>query len=130
MTIPNTLRPLLCALAAAVAISAPLRAQGDSAGVLINARLQGRDRLSAGGEPLYSADDVRRFYRGIGYRLGWSGPSAVLPAADAMAGFLAGQVASDGLEPDDYHAGPIRRLLDARPTLAPAERAELDLLLT
>ena len=129
MTIPNALRPLLLALAAALAAS-PLRAQGDTAGVLIHARLQGRERLSAGGEALHSADEVRRFYHGIGYRTGWSGPAAPLPAAAAMAGFLSDQVASDGLEPGDYHAAPIRRLLDPRRRLAPADRVELDLLLT
>jgi L,D-transpeptidase YcbB len=130
MTLLHALRPLPLALAAVVAISPPLHGQGDTAAVLIRARLERQDRLSAGGEPVYSADAVRRFYHGIGYRPGWSATSGVLPVAAALASFLAEQVASDGLEPDDYHAQPIRRLLEPARQLAPAERAELDLLLT
>ena len=123
------LRILLSALAAG-ALSAPLAAQGDTTAALIRARVEGRERPSAAGEPLRSAEAVRQFYRAAGYRPGWSGPSAVLPAAAAMAGFLADQIASDGLEPNDYHARPIARLMDPRRRLGPADRAELDLLLT
>jgi len=126
----SAVRALLLALAASAAAAAPLRAQGDTAAVLLHARVEGRDSLAAGGEPLHSPDAVRQFYRATGFRPGWSAPSGVLPAAAALAGFLDEQIPSDGLAPEDYHALPIRRLLEPGRSSAPADRAELDLLLT
>ncbi|MFL5386884.1 MAG: murein L,D-transpeptidase [Longimicrobiaceae bacterium] len=130
MTIAKRLFPLLLALAAAVAVHRPLPGQGDTAAVLLHARVEGRGRLSAGGEALQSADAVKQFYRSVGYRPGWSTPSAALPAAAALTGFMGDELPSDGLEPNDYHARPIARLLDPQRRLGMAERAELDLLLT
>jgi len=123
------LRALAVAFAAAAGAAAPLRAQGDTAAVLIHARMDGQGRLSAAGEALHSADAVRAFYRGAGYRPVWSAPRAVLPAAAALAASV-DQIAGDGLEPDDYHARPLHRLLDPRRRLGAGDRAELDLLLT
>jgi len=130
MTTLKTIRSLPLALAAVAALSSPLAAQWDTAAVLIRARVEGQGRLSAGGEALHSADAVRQYYRTASYYPGWSSPSAVLPATDALVAFVKDSIPSDGLEPDDYHARPIRRLLEPRRALAPAERAELDLLLT
>lgn len=118
------------ALAAAAALAAPARAQGDTAGVLLRARIEGRERLSAGGEEIRSLEALRQFYRNAGYRPAWSTPAAVVPAAGALAAFMADGLSSDGLEPGDYHARPLRGLLNPRRRLAPADRAELDLLLT
>ncbi|HET7228420.1 MAG TPA: L,D-transpeptidase family protein [Longimicrobium sp.] len=123
------IRPLSLMLAAVLGAAAPLRAQGDTAAVLIRARIEGGGRLSAGGDALVSGDAARHFYRDAGFRPGWSAPGAVLPSAAALAGFI-DAIAVDGLEPDDYHARVIHRLLDPRRRLSPGDRAELDLLLT
>ncbi|MFL5539674.1 MAG: murein L,D-transpeptidase [Longimicrobiaceae bacterium] len=130
MTILKAIGPLPLALVAVAALASPLAGQWDTAAVLIHARVDAQGPPAAAGEALHSADAVRQFYRSRGYHPGWSSPSAALPATDALAAFVWDSVASDGLEPDDYHARPIRRLLEPRRTLAPAERAELDLLLT
>lgn len=126
---PRRLRLALGALAAALAATAPLRAQGDTAAVLLHDRLEGRGRLSAGGEALQSPGAVQRFYRERGWHPGWSAPRRVLPEAAALLAFV-DQVAADGLEPDDYHARPLHRLLDPGRQLGLADRTELDLLLT
>jgi murein L,D-transpeptidase YcbB/YkuD len=119
------------ALLAASTLAAPLAAQGDTAGVLIRARVERAQRLSAGGEPLHSLEAVQRFYGAGGYRPAWTTPSAVLPVAMALSSFIDDLLPSDGLNPDDYHARAIRRLLPGPPrALSPNDRVELDLLLT
>ncbi|HEX6750859.1 MAG TPA: L,D-transpeptidase family protein [Longimicrobium sp.] len=120
----------LLVIAAMVGGGGEARAQGDTAGVLIRARVERQGTLSAGGEELHSPAAVRQFYASAAYRPAWSAPTAALPVAGAMAAFVDG-ITSDGLEPDDYHARPLRRLLDERRRrLSPEDRAELDLLLT
>jgi L,D-transpeptidase YcbB len=129
---PHHRRLAFGALAVALATTAgaaPLRAQGDTAAVLIHTRVDGQGRLSAAGEELYSPEAVRTFYRDAGYRPVWSAPRAVLPTAAALVAFV-DRLAGDGLEPDDYHARPLHRLLDPRRRLSLGDRAELDLLLT
>src|SRR4051812_37741747 len=123
----RVLLPLLLALSSPLAIAAPSHAQADSAAAVqpLRARIEAPGPLGAGGEPLHSADAVRAFYRAAGYPAAWSARNA-----SALAGFVWEMIGSDGLEPDDYHAGPLRRLLDPRRTPTPAERVELDLLLT
>jgi len=116
-------------LVALAATAPPLRAQGDTAAVLLHDRLERGGRLSAGGEALQAPDAVRGFYHDTGWRPGWSAPRGVLPAAATLVAFI-DQAAGDGLEPDDYHARPLHRLLDPRRRLSLADRAELDLLLT
>ncbi|HEX8904117.1 MAG TPA: L,D-transpeptidase family protein, partial [Longimicrobiaceae bacterium] len=118
----------LSLLATLIAIGG-LHAQGDAAGVVLRARVERQGRLSAGGEDLHSPAAVRQFYAAAAFRPAWSTPAAVLPVAAAMLGVVEG-TASDGLEPEDYHARPLRRLLDPRRRLSPEERVELDLLLT
>jgi murein L,D-transpeptidase YcbB/YkuD len=123
-------RLLVCAVIACASLAPPLRAQGDTAAVLIRDRLAARGPLAAGGERLYSDSLVRRFYGGVGNRPVWTSPARPLPVATALASFLDDLLPSDGLSADLYHARPIRRLLDARRPLSLQERAELDLLLS
>jgi murein L,D-transpeptidase YcbB/YkuD len=119
---------ILLALGATVA-GAPLRAQGDTAGVLIRARVERAGRLSAAGEDIHSPADVRQFYTAAAYRPAWSTPRGLTPLAAATVAAI-DALAGDGLEPEDYHARPLHRLLDPRRRLSPDDRAELDLMLS
>jgi murein L,D-transpeptidase YcbB/YkuD len=117
------------AVALVLAAAGEVRAQADTAGVLLRARVERAGTLSAGGEALGAPAAVRQFYAAAAYRPQWSTPGAVLPVAGAMDGFVDG-IGSDGLAPEEYHARPLARLLNPRRRLSPEDRAELDLLLT
>lgn len=79
-------------------------------------------QLQIGDETFKGSPDLACFYERRGYAPAWQqGPADELLAALDHA-------ADEGLRPEEYRAGPLRQLADRATT--PAERAELDLLLT
>ena len=82
------------------------------------------DRLEAGGDVLSSRRLLPDFYQRRDFEAAWKrdgNVDALLRAIDDMQ--------ADGLDPDDYHREAILRLRTAG-SRSPADRAELDLLLT
>ena len=102
-------------------------ARGDAVRDEIASRLDqagADDRLEAGGEVLSSRRLLPDFYQRRDFEAAWErdgNVDALLRAIEDMQ--------ADGLDPRDYHREAILRLRTAKPT-SPADRAQLDLLLT
>ncbi|MBD3640667.1 MAG: L,D-transpeptidase family protein [Marinobacter sp.] len=88
--------------------------------------LEGGQPVQVLGEPLLAREALRRFYENHGFQLAWSSPGHRQELAEAIR-----QIASDGLNPLDYHGELLSDLvLRARDDLPGEMRADIDLLFT
>jgi len=84
-----------------------------------------------GGEPIYAAVLVERFYRGRNYQPGWIKEGHLLQAETMIKAVE--EAFGDGLTPDHYHLGLIRSLagkVEKESFPDPTRLADLDILLT
>ncbi len=98
----------------------PAREVREAQDALLAARLQaflaevgGRPEAELAGETLRAMPALEELYRGRGFRPLWTGEAAPPGLGAALIGFL-GASGERGLRPDDYHAGTLAALVEAR----------------
>lgn len=82
----------------------------------------GSGGIEAGGEPLRATQTLPQLYQMNGFQPLWD----ALRLRSLVE--LLRDIEDDGLRPSDYHLAPLQQLLGRTATLAPLERATLDLL--
>jgi murein L,D-transpeptidase YcbB/YkuD len=88
--------------------------------------------MTLGGQPLYSSEQIRRFYERRDFRPAWTTGESKLNNARTLVRVIE-DVYHEGLVPDYYHLGRINNLIDyisSRSNVYPEALAEVDVLLT
>ncbi len=108
---------------------------GEQAGVLIQKLLEesvSSEHHSVGGEPIYVAQMLSRFYQKREYMPAWSGDDHSFPHLTDIIDAIH-EVVYEGLVPEYYHLEPLFSLheqLQSQTVVNPETVAELDILLT